>query len=417
MTEFSYVGTDKKGARVQSKITANSEAEAKTRLRFLGIKVIAISTGRLKVPGDISLSEILSRLTGGRIKQVGGPKVGVADVMVFTKQMATLIDAGIAIITSLDMLANQTSSPALRAMIDNVREQVEGGKDFASALAKHPKAFDTTYVSLIRAGAASGQLDVMMKKLTIYIEKASKLRKQLISAMSYPTIVLIIAILMTTGMLMFVVPMFAKNYIDSGKPLPELTQFVIDMSDWLKGNFHIVVGVVVVAVMLFKRWVSTPAGRRGFDQLLLKLPVFGPLISKIAVARFTSTMATLVSSGIALPEALRTCSAAAGNKIIEAEIMKLEDGVTKGRTLSECMAKSFVFPKMVSGMVGIGEQTGRLDHMLEKIAVIYEEDVEAALAAALKMVEPAMFIIIGGIVGFILIAMYLPIFDMASTVG
>ncbi len=420
MAEYLYAGTKRNGAKVQSKIAAQTESEARLKLRLMGIYVTAIGIGRLKSAKtsgpSINLGALFTKLLNPQAKS-GLAKMGTEDLMIFTKQMATLIDAGIAIVGSLDMLANQAVNPNIRAIIDHVREQVEGGKDLATALEKHPEAFDTTYVALVRAGAQSGQLDVMMKKLTVYIEKASKLKKQLVSALSYPAIVMLIAVGLTFAMLMFVVPMFAKNYKDAGKPLPGLTQGVIDFSDWFKDNFYIVGIVIFVVGVVISRWKNTTKGRAQFDALLLKLPIFGILVQKIAIARFTGTMATLVSSGIGLPEALKICARASGNAVIEKDIGRVEDGVVKGKSLAEMLGKSPYFPSMVAGMIGIGESTGRLDSMLEKIALVYEEDVEAAMAAALKMVEPAMFIIVGGLVGFILLAMYLPIFDMASTVG
>jgi type IV pilus assembly protein PilC len=417
MAEFAYKGTNRRGSSVKSKIAARTESEALTKLRLLGIRVHSIGSGRIKskVGGTADIGGLIRKLINPSAKH-STAKMGTAELMVFTKQMSTLIDAGIAIVQALDMLSQQAMDPGVREMIDHIREQVEGGKDFATALEKHPQAFDTTFISLVRAGAQSGQLDVMLKKLTIYIEKANKLKKQLVSAMSYPTVVLIIAFALTTAMLMFVVPMFAKNYTDSGKELPGLTQMVIDASNWLKSNFHIVIGALVAGGFAFVRWKNTKTGRAHWDKALISLPLFGPLLTKIAIARFTGTMATLVSAGVALPEALKICSVASGNVIIEGEINMIEQGIIKGKSMSEMMQKIPRFPTMVSGMVGIGESTGRLDAMLEKIALVYEEDVEAALAAALKLVEPAMFILVGGIVGFILLAMYLPIFDMAGTV-
>jgi type IV pilus assembly protein PilC len=418
MPEFLYIGLKKNGSKVESKITAQTETEAITKLRLLGIRVVAIGIGRIKKTGkgDIDVGALINKLLHPK-SPTGTGKMAVEDLMIFTKQMATLIDAGISIVGALDMLASQASNPNIQTIIDHVRQQVEAGKDFATSLEKHPEAFDTTYVSLVRAGAQSGQLDVMMKKLTVYIEKSNKLRKQLKSALSYPTVVLIIAFALSGAMIMFVVPMFAKNYQDAGKELPGLTQGMIDFSNWLQSNIHVVIGGAIATFIAFTRWKATATGHRQWDNLLLRLPIFGNLILKIAIARFTGTMATLVSSGIGLPEALKICAQASGNVVIEKDIANIEGGVVKGKSLSEMMGKSPYFPSMVAGMVGIGESTGRLDSMLEKIALVYEEDVESALAAALKMVEPAMFVVVGGIVGFILLAMYLPIFDMASTVG
>jgi type IV pilus assembly protein PilC len=417
MGDFAYIGTNRSGKSVSARISARTESEARTKLRLLGIRVSAIGEGRIKSSANpADLMAFFRKLTNPNAKH-STVTLSTNDLMIFSKQLSTLIDAGIAIVQGLDMLSQQAVNPSVRQMLDHIREQVEAGKDFATALEKHPQVFDTTYTSLVRAGAQSGQLDVMLKKLTIYIEKANKLKKQLVSAMSYPTIVMVIALGLTVAMLLFVVPMFAQNYSDAGKALPGLTQGVIDFSNWMKGNFHLLAIAAFGAVMAFTRWKKTKSGKKQWDGMIIAAPVFGQLIQKIAIARFTSTMATLVSAGVSLPESLKICSQAAGNVIIEQDIIALEQGIIKGKSLSELMKRIPRFPIMVSGMVGIGESTGKLDTMLEKIAAVYEEDVESALAAAMKLVEPAMFIIVGGIVGFILLAMYLPIFDMAGTVG
>jgi type IV pilus assembly protein PilC len=410
MASYIYEGTDRNGKKVKGNISANSDKEARTRLRVLGTKVKSVrmsgSTGATAPEG---LAKFFQRQ-----KKVS---VSSSELAVFTKQLSVMIDAGVAIVQALAILGAQQANPGFKDVIDKVRESVETGNELGSALEKHPRVFDNLFVSLVRAGAASGQLDVMLRRLSIYVEKSNKLKKQLIGALTYPAIIIVIAIAMTSLMLLFVVPMLAKNFIESGKELPGLTQFVIDMSDGLKKNFPYIITSIIVGVIFFRRWKKTPTGKATWDLFLLKLPVFGSLISKISIARFSSTMSTLTASGIAILEALDTCAQAAGNKTIEDAIMKVKEEVSKGRGLSGPMEKSPYFPPMVSSMVAIGEATGRLDTMLEKIAAFYEDDVDAAMAATMKLIEPVMFVVIGGIVGFILIAMYLPVFDLANTVG
>ncbi|MCA2960196.1 MAG: type II secretion system F family protein [Silvanigrellales bacterium] len=410
MGEFSYVARGRGGRKVSGKIQAKTESEARTMLRLMGLNVTAVGGEgagkdfglfRVKIDGTIEFKFSRSKVSGN-------------DLAVFTKQLSVMIDAGVSIVQALDMLANQSENPALREALTKVREGVEGGLELSAAMAKSPHIFDSLYTNLIAAGQSSGQLDVMMKRLSTYIEKAEKLRKQLVSALSYPAIIVALAIGMTVLMLVFVVPMFAKNYEDSGRELPGITQGVIDASNVLQNSFHMIIGGLFAAGFAFKKWKATPQGAARWDSLMLKLPVFGNLVLKVSIARFASTMATLVSSGISIIEALEVCAKASGNKVIEVEIMKIREEVQKGKGIAVPMSQSPLFPPMVFSMVSIGEASGQLDQMLEKVAAFYEDDVDSAMAAALKMIEPAMFVVIGGIVGFILLAMYAPVFDLAS---
>lgn len=416
MGDYPYVARNRSGKTIKGKISAKTEVEARAMLRLMGMNVT--SFGSNDDPSLVKRYGPIVIKPGGQIEiKLGGkPRVKGSDLAVFTKQLSVMIDAGVSIVQGLDMLAKTTSNETMKEALVGVREGVEGGLDLAAAMAKHPYAFDSLYCSLVEAGQSSGQLDVMMKRLSTYIEKAEKLRKQLVSALSYPVIILVLAVAMTTLMLLFVVPMFAKNYEDSGRALPALTQMVIDASKQLQENFHIIAAVVFVVGFLFKKWKQTPAGQRQWDAIMLKLPVFGNLIKKIALARFASTMGTLVASGISIIEALQVCSKAAGNHVIATDIIKIRDAVEQGKGLAAPMAQLPLFPPMFQSMVSIGEASGRLDSMMEKVASFYEDDVDSAMAAALKMIEPAMFVLIGGIVGFILIAMYLPVFDMANNV-
>lgn len=415
--QYAYRGRDTKGNSRSGKIAATSDAEARAKLRIMGVTVTSLGSkegGSAKAGGGAgggAFSFDLKNLSFFR------PKVNSDELSVFTKQLSVMIDAGLAIVQALDMLANQATNIRMKQALTGIRERIEGGFDLATAMEKYPDVFDSLYSNLVRAGSASGQLDVMLRKLSVYIEKSNKLKKQLISALSYPVMILGIAVLMTSVMLLFVVPMFAKNYTDSGKELPALTQIVISWSEGLQENFMLIGGACAAMGYLFKTWKKSKTGSVQWDQILLKLPIFGGLLVKISMARFSSTMATLISSGISIIEALEVCSRAAGNVVIERDIMRLREEVAKGKGLAGPMATSPWFPPMVVGMVSIGEASGGLDTMLAKVASLYEEDVDAALAATLKLIEPAMFVLIGGIVGFILLAMYLPIFDLASTIN
>jgi type IV pilus assembly protein PilC len=416
MPNYAYKGRTRQGKFVSGKIKASSEAEARTQLRILGTNAT-----QLKEFGTSGGSKSVGQLLGSMpiFKKLGllQPSVSGTEVAVFTKQLSVMIDAGVSVVQGLDMLAKQASNPIVREGLIKVRVGVEGGEELSVAMQRSPEMFDKLFISLVKAGAAAGQLDVMLKKLTQYVEKAAKLKKQLMSALTYPAIVIVLAIGMTILMLTMIVPMMAKNFEDSGNKLPELTQFVINLSSNFQKSWHYIFGTAIVGHQVFKRWKNTPKGAVQWDRIILKLPIFGNLIAKISIARFTSTLGILVTAGISIIEALQTCAAASGNKVIETDIMRIREEVTKGKGLAGPISESPLFPPMVSSMVAIGEQSGQVDAMLEKVAAFYEEDVDAAMAAALKMVEPIMFVVIGGIVGFIMVAMYMPVFEMAGNVG
>ena len=413
MPRYAVDGRDRTGRQVKTVFKAESQDEAKRLAISKGILVYKISRSDAKADWNL-----IERDSKGNFKlNLTRPSVAPNELAVFTKQLSTMVDSGVALVQGLGILCDQTSNARLRQVLTGVRESVEKGKPLSEAMSQYADVFDKLYVSLVEAGGASGQLDQMLRKLSMYIEKSNKLRSQLKSALSYPTIVLVLALAMTILMLTVVVPMLAKNFTDSGKALPQLTQLVIDISDFFKSYILEIIATITAIYWGFSKWKSTPKGEMTWDAMMLKVPLFGQVILKISLARFASTMSTLTSSGIAILEALSVCAKASGNIIIESEIDRIKTDVSKGKSLGISMQKSPLFPAMITSMVTIGETTGRLDTMLEKVSYFYEEEVDSALAAALKMVEPLMFVIIGGIVGFILIAMYLPVFDLASTVS
>lgn len=417
MPHFEYTGVNRNGQRVSGKILAEAEADARGKLRLLGInvrRVASVKGDKGRARADDGAWRPISIENGDIHFQFLPARVSGSDLAVFTKQFSTLVDSGVTVVQALDMLAQQSENRRLKAIIPKIRAKVETGVELSEALAQFPEVFNQLYRSLVKAGAAAGQLDVMLRRLSTYIEKSNKLTKQFIGAMFYPAMVISIAIAMTAGMLMFVVPMFAQNFAESGRSLPALTQMLIDFSELMQSTFIYWSSGLVASGIAFDRWRKTVSGKRTVDRILLKVPAFGPLFVKIALARFTSTMAILVSSGIAIIEALEICSQAIGNVVVEEDISSLKGEVAKGRGLGAPMSSSKIIPAMVSGMVSVGESSGSLDQMLSKIAEFYEDEVESAMAAALKIVEPVMFVVIGAIVGFILVAMYLPIFDMAG---
>ena len=277
--------------------------------------------------------------------------------------------------------------------------------------------FDQLFVAMTRAGEASGRLDVILKQLVTYIEKAAKLKAQVKSAMAYPVIIVLVAIGVVTLLLVFVVPTFAKQFTDSGQELPAITAMVIDMSNLLVNRWMEIIGGMIGSFFGLRWWAKTPAGKSTIDTYILKAPILGDVMTKIAVGRFCSTMSTMMSSGVAILEALNICAASSGNTRIEEFVLNVRDEISKGSTFAEPLANGTLFPKMVISMVAVGESTGTLDETLRKVTDIYDEEVDNAIAAMMSMIEPLMIVVIGGIVGFIVIAMYLPIFSLAGTLG
>lgn len=413
MPYYSYKGLDRFGNPVKSSIFSDSESEARKKLGFLGIKVSHVYEGQTASAG---WKPLFIDHKGNIHVQLTPPTVTSRELGIFTRQLSAMIDSGVSITQSLELLKQQSANPLFIYTIDQVSLMVQSGSELFVALEKFPNVFDKLYVSLVEAGSSSGQLDVILKRLSIYLEKSTKLMGQLKTALTYPTIVILLAFVITGGMVYFVVPMFAANYTESGKKLPDITQFVIDVSTFTKDNIFYILGLIAATIFATRSWLKTSQGRKTFDTYLLRVPLIGDVTRKIGVARFASTMSTLTSSGISIIEALDVCARASGNVYMWESFMNIKEGVVRGKGLAKPMKKfPTLFPPMVTGMVEVGEASGKIDQMLYKISEIYEEEVDLAVASMLKMIEPILFIVIGGIVGFILIAMYLPVFDMAST--
>ncbi len=351
-------------------------------------------------------------------KEVALPKfsgsVPPKDLAVFTRQFSVMIDAGLPLVQCLEILGNQQENKTFAKILQHTRMDVESGSTLADAMRKHPKAFDELFVNMIAAGEAGGILDTILKRLAVYIEKAVKLRGQVKGAMVYPVAVIGIAAIVITVILWKVIPTFAAMFEGLGAQLPLPTRIVIAMSNWLVRLLPFLVVFGVAGVFLFKRYYSTHGGKRVVDRIILKLPVLGILMQKIAVARFCRTLATLISSGVPILDGLEITARTAGNSIIEDAIMSVRKGVEGGLTLAQPLKESGVFPNMVVQMIGVGEQTGALDAMLSKIADFYEEEVDQAVANLLTLMEPVMILFLGTTVGGIVISMYLPLFDLIS---
>jgi type IV pilus assembly protein PilC len=351
-------------------------------------------------------------------KEVALPKLSGSvppkDLAVFTRQFSVMIDAGLPLVQCLEILGNQQENKTFAKILQQTRMDVESGSTLADAMRKHPKAFDELFVNMIAAGEAGGILDTILKRLAVYIEKAVKLKAQVKGAMVYPVAVIGIAAIVIAVILWKVIPTFAAMFEGLGAQLPLPTRIVIALSNWFVRLLPFLVIFIVAGVFLFKRYYATYGGRRVVDRLILKLPILGVLMQKIAVARFCRTLATLISSGVPILDGLEITARTAGNAIIEDAIMAVRKAVEGGLTLAQPLKESQVFPNMVVQMIGVGEQTGALDAMLSKIADFYEEEVDQAVANLLTLMEPVMILFLGTTVGGIVISMYLPLFDLIS---
>jgi len=352
---------------------------------------------------------------GGGFSFSIGSGVSTKDLVVFSRQFSTMIDAGLPLVQCLEILGSQMANPTFRKVIMEVKSDVEGGSTFADALRKHPTIFDALYVNLIAAGEVGGILDVILMRLSTYLEKVMKLKGQVKAAMVYPTAILGVAVAVVTVLLVWVIPIFENMFKEfGGAALPAPTQVVINLSQWTKDNFILIILFAGALVFLWKYIRKQPRGLEVTDDLFLKAPVFGPLIRKIAVARFTRTLGTMISSGVPILEALDITARAAGNKTVEKAIYRARQSISEGKTVAEPIMQSKVFPPMVCQMINVGEQTGALDTMLGKIADFYDEEVDAAVKGLTSLMEPAMMVILGGLIGGLVVAMYLPIFEMAG---
>jgi len=404
MATFAYVGRTKSGAVKKGELVAKSRDEAVDQLRKQSVVVTSLEEKTAKEGFSFKL----------------GSGVSDKDLVVFTRQFGTMINAGLPLIQCLEILSTQSENAALRKSVGEIKVQVEGGSTFSDALRKHPKVFDDLYVNMVHAGEVGGLLDTILGRLSKYIEKAMKLKGQIKSAMVYPSAILGIAFIVIAVLMIFVIPVFEKMFKDmsGGKmALPGPTQLVIDMSNFAQSSWYVILGGVILAAVAFKKYYATASGKYQIDRLLLKLPVFGDLARKASVAKFTRTLGTLITSGVPLLDALTICAKTSGNKIIEEALVNARVSISGGKTISEPLAKSQVFPKMVTHMIAVGESTGALDAMLGKIADFYEDEVDQAVASLTALLEPMMMVFLGVVIGFIVVAMYLPIFTMAQAIS
>jgi len=349
-------------------------------------------------------------------KMPGSSGVTPRDLMIFTRQFSTMIDAGLPLVQCLEILSSQAESPAFQRVLKQVKSDVEGGNTFSDSLEKHPQVFDVLYCNLVRAGEIGGILDSILTRIATYIEKNAKLKRQVKSALTYPIGVMCIAVAVIGIMMVFVIPTFENMFKEFGGQLPSLTQAVIDASHFVVGNLVYIVGGIVGGFYAFNKWSKTQQGIIAIDKFVLNAPALGPTMRKIAVARFTRTLGTLLSSGVPILDAMEIVAKSAGNYVVEQAVLAARAKISEGKNMAEPLAETQVVPSMVVQMIAVGEQTGALDTMLNKIADFYEEEVDVAVSAMTSLLEPIMMVFIGGSVGTMIIAMYLPIFTMAGNV-
>ncbi len=400
MATFVYTGRNIGGEVKKGEIDAPNMAQATAALKRQ----------------QINPTSITEKKAGFVFPKFGGG-VKTKELVIFSRQFATMIDAGLPLVQCLEILGSQQENPAFKKVLIEVKGAVEGGSTFADALSKHPKVFDELYVNLIAAGEVGGILDTILNRLSGFLEKAERLKGKIKSAMTYPTVVIIIASIIVAGLLIFVVPIFAKLFEGMGKGLPAPTQMVVNMSNALKNYWYVIAGVIAGVIFGLKYTYTTPKGKRTMDAIFLKLPVVGDLIRKASVARFTRTLGTMLSSGVPILEGLEIVAKTAGNEIIKEGIMKARVSLSQGKTLADPLIETKIFPGMVTQMISVGESTGALDAMLTKIADFYEEEVDVAVDGLTAMIEPMLMAFLGIVVGGLVVALYLPIFQIAGAAG
>ena len=402
MPVFLWEGTTRRDEFKKGEMEAADELAVRTLLRRQGFKSIDVR----QKPKD--LAEYVPFLAG-RVKE--------KDIVVFCRIFSTMINAGLPLIQCLDLLAQQEQNKTFAKIIRAIKEDIEGGTSLTDALKKYPKVFDELFVNLIAAGEAGGILDVILGRLSVYLEKALKLKRKVKGAMTYPAAVLLISVGVVALLLLKVIPVFQQMFEGMGGQLPGPTQMLITASEFAQSYWWGILLVIIAVGMAFTWFYRTPKGRWVIDSAILKAPVFGPLLNKVAIAKFSRTLATMLGSGVPILDGLNIVSKTAGNVVVEDALMKTRQSITEGRSIAEPLAETKIFPQMVVQMIAVGEATGALDSMLNKIADFYDDEVDTAVDAMTSLLEPIMMVFLGGIVGGMIVAMYLPIFQLASVVG
>ena len=404
MPTYAWTGQARDGKSSKGTMEAASEAAVMANLRRQGVQAKKIKEAGKGLNAELNISFLK-------------PKITSKDIVVFTRQFATMIDAGLPLVQCLDILSSQQENKTFKEILLQVKADVESGSTFADALKKHPKAFNELYVNLVAAGEVGGILDTILNRLAVYIEKALKLKKQVKSAMTYPVTIIGIAAVVIAVILIFVIPSFASMFADFGSTLPLPTLIVINLSNFIQDYILLIIGAIVFTIFAAKKIYATDKGRDVIDHWSLKLPIFGTLIRKVAVAKFARTLSTMISSGVPILDGLDIVRKTAGNRTVEKAIAHVSASISEGKTIAEPLKASGVFPPMVCQMIEVGEQAGALDTMLSKIADFYDDEVDDAVGNLTAMMEPLLMLFLGTTVGGLVIAMYLPIFKLAGVAG
>ncbi|MFA5902500.1 MAG: type II secretion system F family protein [Desulfobacula sp.] len=399
---FEWKGKNPKGRKVKGEIEAETSDQVKQNLMRRKITPTLVR----KKPKD--LFENIKFLQ---------PKVTENDVIIFARQFSTMIDAGLPLLQCLDILQSQQENPTFKKNLKKIKESVESGETFADALKKFPKVFNELFINMVAAGEAGGILDVILNRLSSYMEKMAKLKRQVKGAMTYPAITLIVAVIVVAIILVFVIPVFSEMFSSFGSTLPTPTLIVVGMSNFVIHNIGWIIGIVFMIFFALRKVYANPKGRIFLDEIFLRLPVIGLLIRKVAVAKFTRTASTMLSSGVSILEVLDIVAKTSGNKIVEFAIQDVRSGISEGRSMADPLLESGVFPSMVCSMIAVGESTGALDTMMGKIADFYDDEVDQAVKNLTDMIEPFMLVFLGVVVGGLVISMYLPIFKMAGAIS
>lgn len=402
MPEYVWKARTSAGNFITGEMMEVNESVVMTKLRKMNYADIKVKKKPKDLLGNIELLQ---------------PKVTTKDVVIFTRQFATMIDAGLPLVQCLEILASQQENKTFKKILTSVKQSVEGGSSFADALKAHPKTFDQLFVNLVHAGETGGILDTILRRLAVFLEKAQALKRKVKGAMVYPAVVVTIAVSVVSVLLIFVIPVFKQMFEGAGQKLPGPTLIVLAMSDFMQNYILYMAILAAILGYAIRRFYHTDKGRLIVDRIALKTPVIGMLLKKVAVARFCSTLGTMISSGVPILDALEITAKTAGNVVIENAIMNTRTAISEGRTIAEPLMETGVFPGMVVRMIAVGEATGALDAMLAKISEFYDEEVDAAVEALTQLMEPIMIVFLGGVCGGLVIAMYLPVFSMAGAIS
>jgi type IV pilus assembly protein PilC len=402
MAKFLYLAKGPGGRELKGEIEASTEQEARVKLR-----------AQRMVPLKV-VSHAAKKATSAGVRGRGIPP---KELQIFTRQLSTLLGSGIPIMQSLDVLGSGARNTTLKSAVQAITNSISGGKRLGDSLGEHPRIFDRFYVNMVRAGEESGNLDQILQRLALYIEKAVKIQSKVKGALVYPGVIVGVAMLVVTGLMIFVIPKFESLFAASKGELPALTKIIVAVSKFFISYWYLIFGGVILAIFALIKYYQTPPGRKVCDQILIRTPLFGDLIQKSGIARMTRTMSTLLGSGVGIIDALDIASKTTGNHVLETVIARAKDSITEGKSLMIPFSKEKYIPSMVLQMIGVGEQTGSLDQMLGKIADFYEDEVDVAVGALTSVIEPLLMVVLGAIIAFIVVAMYLPIFNLASAVG